>query len=155
MKLHSAILILMLAVSLAGFAQRKAPLDWGDKEKWIYKIGALKKDSLAIETDVNDRYGKEMIVSEFLLHHLNTDSLLMNQLHNEGAAWLLQYGNSRLTLTLLDMMEENGQYTFQTQFTQTIIGIKNGAIQMYEKNIAAAPLVLYLNKNFKKLRELF
>ena len=155
MKLRSVIIILLLAVSSTGFAQRKATLDWGDKEKWIYKIGVLKKDSLAIETDVNDRYGKEMIVSEFLLHHLNTDSLLMDQLHNEGAAWLLQYGNSRLTLTLLDMMQENGKYVFPKQFTQTIIDIKKGAIQVYEKNIEAAPLVSYLKKNFKKLRELF
>lgn len=155
MKLRCTIIILLLAVSATGFAQRKDSLNWGDKERWIYKIGVLKKDSVSINTDVYDRYGKEMIVGEFHLRHLNTDSLLMDQLHNEGAAWLLQYENNRLTLTLLDMMQENGKYEHPKQFSQTVIDIKQGVIQMHEKNIEAAPLVLYLKKNFKKLREIF
>ncbi|HEX2628334.1 MAG TPA: hypothetical protein VHM26_04965 [Chitinophagaceae bacterium] len=155
MKLRSAIIILLLVVSATGLAQQTENSILGEKERWVYKIGALKKDSVSFSTDVYDRYGKEMIVGEFILQHLNTDSLLMNQLHNEGAAWLLQYGNNRVTLTLLDMMQENGKYEYPKQFTQTIIDIKQGAIHMYEKNIEAAPLVLYLKKNFKKLRELF
>lgn len=148
------VIILFAVNAFRSAAQNDSGL-WPGKESFVYKVGLLKKDSVSIVTDVYDRFGKEMLVGEFLLQHLNTDSLLMNQLHNEGGAFLLQYKGTALLLTYLDMMEENGKYEYPQQFSQTVIDTKNGKFQMTERYVPAAAIVAYLKKNFKKLGELY
>lgn len=158
MKLHCFIIIILLvAVSATGFAQRRDSLNWGDKQRWIYPIGKLNKDSVSIEGDVYGRFQYDLLIGEFRIRHLNTDSLLIDQLHNEGAVYLLwSDGSGRLVLTLFDITQKNGQFVYPDYFRQTVIDMQGEKIRTYESKIEAGNMMEFYGRIFsKKLRELF
>lgn len=156
MKMRCAILILSLAVSATAYAQRRDSLNWGNKERWIYKIGELEKDSVSIDADVYERFQSDLFIGEFQIRHLNSDSLMVDQLHNEGALYLLmKSGSGRLKLIYLDVELKDGKFIYPTHFEQKIIEIRKGKIGMHDSKIEAFSIVEFYKKQFNKLRELF
>lgn len=102
---------------------------------------------------VLDSSGFEKLISKFRLS--TSDSLLIDEMHNEGASFLLQASRRHLVITAIDLEIKEGKYKFPEMFSRRVIHLVNGKTVIYQSTVRAAPLVAHLKKDFKKTTELY
>jgi hypothetical protein len=113
------------------------------------------KNPLYLCGDVLDSFGKDKIISEFIMGNCHDDTLQINQMHNEGASFLFQLTPAGYLLTEIDLSIEDKKYDYPQTYLRMEIVIKDNKATVRETKVKAAPVVSYLRKNFKKTEELY
>jgi hypothetical protein len=99
-----------------------------------------------------DRYQKDKIISEFFVTDCRKDSMLLNTIHDEGDAFLLQPVKNGFSITLIALPFDKNDKT-PAFFDSFFFYIKNGRIQTREKKLNSKPIIQYLKK-FLKYQEI-
>ena len=131
------------------FAQNKSG-PWPGKE-YIILNNAI-KNRVVLMAEILDRYGNDKVITEFLLSDSKADSVIEDEVHNEGDAFLYQPIKNGFTLTLIDEVpDEKGK--LPSTFEQHQIIMINQKLKVKEKYILSGPIVNYL-KRFKKYQKM-
>lgn len=100
-----------------------------------------------------DSFRTEKLITELTV--FNDDSLLINNLHNEGASFLLQIKKDKILLIDIDLQIENGKYKYPEKFVCATIRFDQKVSSVYYSDVKAEPIVDHLGKNFKNITELY
>lgn len=144
------LLVACIAISSSSFGQCSCQ----QPKEMIYLQKSAKNPSYLCG-DVLDKFGKDKIITEFLMGNCYDDTLQMNQMHNEGVSFLFQLTPTGYVLIEIDLEIENKKYVYPPTYLRMEIVIKNNKATIRESQIKAAPVVAYLRKNFKKTEELY
>jgi len=102
-----------------------------------------------------DKYRNDLIIGEFILQECSVDTFLIDNFHNEGAAFLFQKISDGFTITTIDLTRKNEKLIYPKKFTLAVIRIVDNKPVLTYSEVNAEPVVKYLEKNFKKLSELY
>ncbi len=102
-----------------------------------------------------DAYNNDKIIGSFVLSQCSVDSLLIDTFHDEGGSYLFQKNNTGFNIIMLELTKENGKFEYPKEFEQIGVRVANKKVSLTHSNIQAGPIIKYLEKNFKKLSELY
>jgi hypothetical protein len=145
------LIIAGILFSIHGFSQKCSCQP--TKEKIFSK--KIPGDSLLLCGYKYDTFGNNKIISEFTLMLCKKDSILLDQMHNEGAAFLYQQIPGGIAITEIDLQIENRKYIYPETFLRIRVVVESGKLGILKNEVKAEPVISYLKKNFKKITELF
>lgn len=126
----------------------------GSPRQNLYSL-SFSKDTLKLCGFEYDKYNNDKIIGSFVLSQCSVDTLLINTFHDEGSAYLFQKTKDGFTIAQLDLTKENGIFQYPKQFESISVSIINNKPGLKKVYVSAEPIVKYLEKNFKKLSELY
>jgi hypothetical protein len=140
--------LLILALTLTGLHSFAQDCNCPKSKSCIYHTAIL-----SVCGNVLDSAGTEKIISEFTVR--SGDSLLVDQMHNEGASFLFQKTRTILVITEIDLEIRDGKYIHPEKFSRTVVQLVKGKPVVFHSKVEAVPLVARLRKDFKKTTELY
>ena len=103
--------------------------------------------------EVYDSASQEKLIGEFRL--CNKDSVVIDQLTNKAASYLFKTLPNGISLVSIDLKIEKGKLIYPQNFTKTIILLVRNKLTILTTQSPAKPIVLHLQRDFKKFRELY
>lgn len=140
--------LLVLALTLTGLQSFAQDCNCPKPRSCIYNTGIL-----AVCGNVLDSAGNDRIISKFTVR--SGDSLLVDQLNNERATFLLHQTRTILVITEIDLEVKNGKYIYPEKYSRTVIQLVKGKPVVFHSSVDAIPIVAHLRKDFKKTTELY
>jgi len=99
-----------------------------------------------------DLYKQDKVITEFFIVNCRRDTIVNDQIHNEGAAFLLRPGINGFSVTRIDVPADEKD-PVPAKFESVTYYIESGKLKTRNEEVLSRPIVQYLKK-FKKYQEI-
>ncbi len=118
----------------------------------IYSLYNGKTLQLRVCGELVDSYNRDKVITEFFIMDCRQDTMVENQIHNEGQVFLLKPLNQGFSIISIDVPADEKDpipQKFQSITWYTI----NGKLKVRNEEIPSKPIVQYLKK-FKEYQKI-
>ncbi len=118
----------------------------------IYSLYNAKILQLRVCGDLIDFYKQDKVITEFFITDCRQDTVVNNQIHNEGEAFLLKPLNNGFSVILIDIpLDETDPVP--AKFQSLTYYIESNKLKMRNEEIPSKPIIQYLKK-FQKYQKI-